>query len=135
MVSWWNALWSSTIPPKVKIFWWRILHNIIPTSWNSRNNYIHVTLSCGLCECGLETTLHSLFLCPSIRPLWKNSLWFPCIAAPKGGFIMDLALWARNFWKKEAFETFAMCVWEVWNIRNKWIHRGSRKVCGNELLG
>lgn len=29
--SWWKYLWSLHIPPNMRVFWWRVYHNILPT--------------------------------------------------------------------------------------------------------
>ena len=48
-LAWWNGLWATKIPPHVRIFWWRVLHNFIETSCNLRNNHIPTILGCQLC--------------------------------------------------------------------------------------
>ncbi|KAL5573546.1 hypothetical protein UlMin_023143 [Ulmus minor] len=128
--SWWNALWSASIPPKVKIFRWRFLNDIIPTPSNLRRNHIYVIPACGLCGSSVETTMHSLFLCPVIKPLSKASFWSPCLEMAKKGYVIDLALWARDTWNRKAFEVFTLCVWETWNIRNSLIHGSLKHLSG-----
>ena len=88
-------MWATTIPPKVKVFWWRLMHNIVLTSWNLKHNHILVNLSCSLCGCGEEIMTHTLFLFPFIKPIWRNSYMSLCVEAAKGKLIWDLVSWDR----------------------------------------
>ncbi|KAL5563658.1 hypothetical protein UlMin_033405 [Ulmus minor] len=106
VMCWWNALWSSDIPPKIKIFWWRIIHNIIPTSWNLRNNHIPAFLECKLCDFGYETTSHALFWCPLVKHMWKNSVFGDCLQVIQLASIVELVTWVRHCWDKEQVEVF-----------------------------
>ncbi|KAL5546402.1 hypothetical protein UlMin_006089 [Ulmus minor] len=133
MLSWWNALWASEIPPKIKIFWWRIVHNIIPTSWNLRNNHIPASLECKLCGFGYETTSHALFWCPLVKRLWKSSVFGECLQMLRSASIVDLLTWARHRWNKEQIEVFMVQVWEMWNLRNDIIHGKQKTSTGNEM--
>ena len=51
----------------------------------------------------------------------------------KNGSVMDLALWAREVWDREAFKVFTICVWETWNLRNGLIHLSLKELTGNKL--
>ncbi|KAL5580419.1 hypothetical protein UlMin_012861 [Ulmus minor] len=129
----WNFLWQASIPPKVKIFWWRALHNIIPTSWNLRVHHVPTDLKCSLCGSGIETTVHSLFLCPKVKFIWKKSGMVDCLSAARSGNMVDVAFWAKDHLSSENFELFAMYTWEVWNLRNSWTHGKEAVLKGNEL--
>jgi len=28
----WSAIWALNVPPKVRVFWWRVLHNSLPSN-------------------------------------------------------------------------------------------------------
>ncbi|KAL5547790.1 hypothetical protein UlMin_003021 [Ulmus minor] len=129
----WNYLWQSTIPPKVKIFWWRALHNIIPTSWNLNVHHVPADLKCSLCGSGFETTVHSLFLCPNMKLLWKQSGMVDYLSAAKAGNMVDVAFWAKDHLSSDQFELFAMYTWEIWNLRNLWTHVKEAVITGKEL--
>ncbi|KAL5569001.1 hypothetical protein UlMin_025576 [Ulmus minor] len=131
--SWWNALWNVSIPPKVKVFGWRAIHDILPTSWNLRSHHIPATASCALCGYGMETTSHSLFLCPLMKPFWKSTMWASCLEVVKKTCIWDVALWVKEVWDERAFEIFLLSVWESWNLRNLLVHGSPKQVTGMEL--
>ena len=118
MSSSWNALWSSNISLKVKIIWWRLVHDFIPTTWNLNQHHKPAILSCALCGNGEETTLHGIFLCSAMKPIWKSSKWSQLLEVARHGSMIDLVVWARGVWSKYEFELFAMSVWEAWNTLN-----------------
>ncbi|KAL5553367.1 hypothetical protein UlMin_040768 [Ulmus minor] len=131
--SWWNALWNASIPPKVKVFWWRAIHDILPTTWNLRRHHIPAVASCALCGYGLETTSHSLFLCSLMKPFWKSTQWASCLEVVQSRGIWDVATWVKEIWDERYFEIFLLFVWESWNLRNLLVHGSSKKVSGMEL--
>ncbi|KAL5537585.1 hypothetical protein UlMin_044677 [Ulmus minor] len=131
--SWWNTLWSSNLPPKVRIFWWRIVNDIIPTSLNLRIHHVPTDLSCFLCGYGMESTVHALFLCPMMKRLWKNTRWSCYLDVAKSGTMFDLAIWATRTWDTSNFEGFAMTVWQSWNLRNKLKHDVESSLLGHDL--
>uniref|UniRef100_A0A803QQN3 Reverse transcriptase n=1 Tax=Cannabis sativa TaxID=3483 RepID=A0A803QQN3_CANSA len=57
--SWWNRLWSLTLPKKVKIFAWRVINNAIPTAANLHRCKITPTAACSLCNCHWESIGHA----------------------------------------------------------------------------
>ncbi|KAL5576300.1 hypothetical protein UlMin_017999 [Ulmus minor] len=131
--SWWNALWNAYIPPKVKVFWWRAIHDILPTTWNLRRHHIPAVASCVLCGYGLETTSHSLFLCPLMKPFWKSTQWASCLEVVQSRGIWDVAMWVKEIWDERSFEIFLLSVWESWNLRNLLVHGSPKKVSRMEL--
>ncbi|XP_055959779.1 uncharacterized protein LOC130014847 [Mercurialis annua] len=67
----WQQLWNISIPPKVRLFLWRSLHNGLATGTNLSSR---VSLSSACCYCGMEETLlHLLFDCPFVQRVWYLS--------------------------------------------------------------
>ena len=64
---WWRNLWKLVIPPKIKCFIWKILHNAFPTSENLVNKNIPIQLGCKLREC-----LVLLLECTKFKTLLNN---------------------------------------------------------------
>ena len=59
----WRAIWTTNIPNKIKVFNWRVLHNILSTKVNLFERKITSTYSCELCEEEPETSIHVLWTC------------------------------------------------------------------------
>ncbi|KAL5803503.1 hypothetical protein ACOSQ4_031808 [Xanthoceras sorbifolium] len=58
---WWLALWNLNIPPKIKIFIWRVCHNAIPSLCNLCSRKIVVDPCCSRCGDDPESSAHALF--------------------------------------------------------------------------
>lgn len=44
-----RKLWSLNIPPKLKIFWWKVLHNGLPVATNLVRSGCRINMDCQLC--------------------------------------------------------------------------------------
>ncbi|KAL5853747.1 hypothetical protein ACOSQ3_008865 [Xanthoceras sorbifolium] len=60
---WWLALWNLNIPPKIKIFIWRVCHNAIPSLCNLCSRKIVVDPCCTRYGDAHESSAHALFWC------------------------------------------------------------------------
>lgn len=49
MKSCYSRLWKLDIPPKIKMFWWRAIHNGIPVAANLKRRGIKVDTVCQIC--------------------------------------------------------------------------------------
>jgi hypothetical protein len=36
----WKRIWKLAIPPKVKVFWWWVMHNFVPVKANLMERHI-----------------------------------------------------------------------------------------------
>ncbi|KAL5767312.1 hypothetical protein ACOSQ2_014095 [Xanthoceras sorbifolium] len=68
---WWLALWNLNIPPKIKIFIWRVCHNAIPSLCNLCSRKIVVDPCCSRCGDAPESSAHALFWCSSVW-VWSD---------------------------------------------------------------
>ncbi|KAL5736524.1 hypothetical protein ACOSQ2_031312 [Xanthoceras sorbifolium] len=59
--SWWSLLWNLIIPPKIKIFLWRMCHDALPSLSNLFFRKIVQDPSCKRCGLGPKTIAHALF--------------------------------------------------------------------------
>jgi hypothetical protein len=63
----WKALWSFKVPPKVRVFWWCLIHDYIPTRANLHHQDIDPLSTCDTCGACDETTFHALMECTYAR--------------------------------------------------------------------
>uniref|UniRef100_A0A803P5C9 RAB6-interacting golgin n=1 Tax=Cannabis sativa TaxID=3483 RepID=A0A803P5C9_CANSA len=69
----WSKIWTSKIPPKVKIFIWRLLSQAIPVAFSLYKKCILDSPLCPLCKIQPETAKHALLDCSRSRKAWKHS--------------------------------------------------------------
>ncbi|XP_073033022.1 uncharacterized protein [Primulina eburnea] len=126
--SWWKFLWALSIPPKVRIFWWRTLHNIIPTEVNLLAHHVPVSGHCRLCNYGRDTTEHALFWCPRTKACWKGTRFKTLLKKALRSDILDIFLWLKEQLNRQDFECFAVHTWAVWFERQKLLHNEDRNL-------
>ncbi|XP_073138031.1 uncharacterized protein [Henckelia pumila] len=119
---WWKFLWSMSVPPKVRIFWWRAMLNIITTQSNLMVHHVPVTGLCPLCQYGFDSTCHALFFCPMVKQCWKNSLFKSILKQATSLELIDIFLWMKAAFLNSELESFVMRVWAVWQERLRIIH-------------
>ena len=73
----WKGIWSLRIPNRVKTLIWRVGSDTLPTRVNLRKRRLLIDDSCPHCNLDKETSLHALWSCPSLNPIWKVHFgWF-----------------------------------------------------------
>lgn len=66
----WNGIWSSLVPQKVKSFIWKLSHNALPLKQNLCFKKLASCSLCPICSLEVETVEHSFLLCPWVTPIW-----------------------------------------------------------------
>ncbi|KAL5808022.1 hypothetical protein ACOSQ3_028713 [Xanthoceras sorbifolium] len=125
---WWLALWNLNIPPKIKIFIWRVCHNAIPSLCNLCSRKIVVDPCCSRCGDAPESSAHALFWCSSVRPIWESTVFWDVLNLQRYISCFDLILWVFVRAKAAEFEEFCMILWGVWSERNAVFHSKSPRV-------
>ncbi|XP_019158575.1 PREDICTED: uncharacterized protein LOC109155346 [Ipomoea nil] len=69
----WNTLWHLKIPPKWKMFLWRAMSNILPTTTNLLIKRVEIDPTCAMCGLIHEDIMHSLVLCDYAKAIWSQS--------------------------------------------------------------
>lgn len=68
----WARIWKLDVPPKVKVFWWRVLHEFLPTKAVLNHRHIEPTAFCEMCGAEKETIRHVLVECTMARQFWRE---------------------------------------------------------------
>jgi hypothetical protein len=66
----WKEYWKISLPHKVLIFGWIVIHNGLATQPNKQRRNIVVSESCEICGDGVESVSHTLIYCqhaPQLR--------------------------------------------------------------------
>ncbi|XP_013607275.1 PREDICTED: uncharacterized protein LOC106313893 [Brassica oleracea var. oleracea] len=64
-------IWKLNSPPKIKHFWWRVIHNALPVAENLRRRKIQIEDTCQRCGEESETVNHMLFHCRISKEIWN----------------------------------------------------------------
>ncbi|KAL6520547.1 hypothetical protein OROMI_032309 [Orobanche minor] len=120
--SWSKAVWSLSIPPKVRVFLWRAFSNLIPTSANLEQHHVPVDGICGLCHDRWDSTEHSLIFCPLVRNIWKKSSFWPIVKKGTGVELWDIGISVLRDKTKEEIELWAIMLWQVWSYVCRKMH-------------
>lgn len=94
---WWNCLWKTKIPNKIKMLVWRVFHDIIPSNFNLCNKNVPITYGCSECGKKQKTSFHTLFRCKRAKEIWNCILPnFVPVIDDSGGFINHLLILASR---------------------------------------
>jgi hypothetical protein len=70
----WKMFWRLTMPHRCRTFWFRFLHDCLPTRVNLHHRIPNLFPSpmCHVCSIAAENSTHMLFSCPTKLPFWKS---------------------------------------------------------------
>ncbi|EEE57524.1 hypothetical protein OsJ_07834 [Oryza sativa Japonica Group] len=120
----WNTIWSCPVPPKVRIFAWRVASDCLATRVNKKGRRLEALDTCTLCGTESETAFHALCRCTYARALWAalREVWQ----------IPDQTTWTYQGTKwllltlvklSEMERMFIlMLLWRIWHVRNEVVH-------------
>ncbi|CAH2047447.1 unnamed protein product, partial [Thlaspi arvense] len=90
-----QRIWTFSIPPKLKHFWWRSLHNVLPKAATIQKRHLSSDATCVLCGEHEETLIRLLFQCRVSKEIWELSpVIVPADVIAKS--IMDHKLWLQS---------------------------------------
>lgn len=63
----WRLIWKLNLPPKIRIFIWRLRHNLLPTNSKIKSINPDFNQSCPRCNAAVEALVHALRDCVKSR--------------------------------------------------------------------
>ena len=63
--------WKADVPPKVRIFGWRLFHGILPVMDTLRSRGMDIATLCFRCQQASETVAHAIRECPCAAAVWR----------------------------------------------------------------
>lgn len=107
------------MPPKVQVFIWRVLHNILPTKSRLLSKGVQGEVGgCVLCGALEENLPHVLLDCSFTALIWLSS---PLRSAWRDRETRDLNGWLEHILltgDNQKTELLFMLMWSLWNERN-----------------
>ncbi|KAL1172613.1 hypothetical protein V6Z11_A05G360000 [Gossypium hirsutum] len=120
----WRSIWKLKMLPKIKIFSWRIGHNILPTFDNIARIRHGFNNTCPRCQSREETLIHAMKDCSKAREVLvagglNNRLL--------DGDYIDCIDWLEDVFREfdnKAVADFLTLLWNSWNDRNNMVFNG-----------
>ncbi|KAJ1703884.1 hypothetical protein LUZ63_003663 [Rhynchospora breviuscula] len=115
----WHCIWQwKKVPPKVKIFIWRLLHKGLPVAVNMHNRIDRFPPICQRCQEENEYEMHCFFFCNTSRQVWfAGSLGIRVHDLPLD--IIETVTQIVSQLDEEGVRIFFTTMWEIWKERNK----------------
>ncbi|CAM0875309.1 unnamed protein product [Alopecurus aequalis] len=115
----WKTLWILPAPPKVKTFWWRVIHNFIPCREVLHKRHIERIPFCVDCGVDSESAWHALLVCGWAQMFWNEVKYLTGIKIPK----LHPMSWAPNLIDGNLLPEKDSCMvpcgmWAIWKARN-----------------
>lgn len=118
----WIEIWSSDLPPKLKIFLWQLSWNSIPTNHTLALRGMDVQPHCIFCGTQDETWIHILRDCHIAQECWQ------LLHVDQEFFHMGKEEWLQknvantNNWNAIPWNLlYGFVIWKLWIRRNKWV--------------
>ncbi|KAL1172601.1 hypothetical protein V6Z11_A05G358800 [Gossypium hirsutum] len=123
----WKALWKLDTLPKIRVFSWRVGHEILPTNVKIASIRNGFAKGCQRCGVEAETLLHALKDCPTSREVLSLAGWSERMVSTKYDYCID---WLEDMMRvldKKAMAYLMVLQWNCWNNRNNFIFRGKEE--------
>lgn len=122
-----SAVWKLSVPPKIRVFWWRVLHNSLPSKLELKRWHVEKESYCEVCGDPAESLYHVFFRCPVAKRFWKEVKKLTGVQVPE----LHPASWATDIFRPDVCTAPAarwlVCgAWALWTGRNNGHH--GRKV-------
>jgi hypothetical protein len=116
----WQTIWKLEIPPEVRVFWWREMHEFLPARHVLHRRHIEKVGNCELCGANDETIKHVLMDCTIAKLFWDNTRIITRVKLPQ----FHEHTWARDLLQPDICPrknaAVVLCgMWSSWMMRNK----------------
>lgn len=113
----WKKIWQLQVPNRVRSLMWRAGSNSLPTKTNLFRQKLVSDSCCSNCKMDPEDTLHALWSCPSLTPIWQVQFAELMRATGSVSSFLDVIQLAQN--DTGHVDLFAMMISFIWIRRNK----------------
>uniref|UniRef100_A0A803QEM4 Reverse transcriptase zinc-binding domain-containing protein n=1 Tax=Cannabis sativa TaxID=3483 RepID=A0A803QEM4_CANSA len=125
----WKTLWNSPIHGRLKLLWWQLMRDALPTRGKIGMAIPLQARECPICGEEDETSIHLFWECYFAKAIWFGSLWGMRTDQLHCPNWTDWMLWFRDQSHRlrnlsyEEFMTKALCIFQKnWEARNDVIH-------------
>ncbi|KAA3483583.1 Ribonuclease H-like superfamily protein [Gossypium australe] len=123
----WKALWKLDTIPKVRVFTWRVGHDILPTNVKIASIQRGFGQGCPRCGAEYEPLVYALKDCPTSRATLSIGGWNETTISKDYKNCID---WLEDMMRvldKRAMTNLMTTLWNCWNNSNSFIFRGKKE--------
>ncbi|XVF29969.1 hypothetical protein REPUB_Repub16aG0017000 [Reevesia pubescens] len=123
----WDRVWYSDVPTKLRVFMWKVQHDILPVLTNLAKKRVPVDVFCPRCKQAEETVAHALRDCLLAQEVWSK------VEINWGSNCDFLQLFNEWFVKavthleRKELQLFIMTLWTIWNDRNNELYEDRKR--------
>jgi hypothetical protein len=124
---WWKKLWQLKIPPKIRVFWWRVFHGYLPTKGELKRRHVAREVHCEACGEPGEDLYHIAVLCIYTIQFWQAVREITgCKLPPLHPTTWTRDLLAADMCPHKDAALIICGVWSLWTGRNARRHGRTR---------
>jgi hypothetical protein len=116
---WWSYVWKLKVPPKIRIFWWRVLNNFLPSKSELKRRHVAREDHCDACGLTGESQYPIMVSCPLAIRFWREIKVITGCKLP----LLHPESWATDlltegFCTPQEAAVFVCGAWSLWTARN-----------------
>ena len=120
----WNSIWNMVVPKKVKIFLWRAVKDLLPTTENLWKKNVVQEATCQICRNQMESIDHAHLDCKITMKVWQNSPFGKLVQREMYSYVINIIQSLHQQQRELSGELVASLLWVIWNARNKMLFEG-----------
>uniref|UniRef100_A0A803P4U5 Reverse transcriptase domain-containing protein n=1 Tax=Cannabis sativa TaxID=3483 RepID=A0A803P4U5_CANSA len=129
----WKFIWNYPIHARLKLLWWQIMNNSLPTHERIGMVFNIPCTLCPLCDEEMESSFHVLWQCNFAKAVWFGSLWGIRTNLSQCGNWSEWLDWVKDSSNRpdtlsfEDFITGALCIFEsIWKVLGMMSRHGAQ---------
>ena len=109
--------------PKVRVFWWRVIHGILPDEATLKHKHIKPISICNVCLAKEEDLMHALVACSHARRFRDEAQSWLDFRLPR----LHPNTWSIDILCDDRFTDqvrakIISVMWAIWTSSNRWTH-------------
>lgn len=118
----WKANWKLKVPPKIQVFWWRVMHDFLPSKHTLHRRHVEPMAQCEVCGADEETVKHVLCDCTIAKAFWDHVKALSGIKLP----VLHPLSWAQDlaYGRVVSVEHQSMIIIGMYSL---WMQRNRRR--------
>ncbi|KAF7821450.1 ribonuclease H [Senna tora] len=122
----WSKIWRIPAMERVRVFIWNFAHDALMTTSNRKTRGYCDNDICPKCQGGIESNLHAIRDCPTIKDVWKKLVdpdkWLEFSTMNSKDWVSaNLRKNCGARWGFEWDSMFVVTSWLIWKQRRDWI--------------